>query len=99
MIAPHELVSGLRSPGARLVGEDGFAWLVFPFIQDTLDKGPCSFYLVAPGKERRVTQHAVEYETFICLGLFAEEGGAIKEIHVNGTNLHLGTRYLGTELE
>src|SRR6266571_1269517 len=98
-IAPDKLVSRLRPPCASFIGQDRLTRLNCPIVEDALDESPCGLYLVTTSKERRVANHAIEYQPLICLWWFSCEGRPVEEIHVDRPNLHLGTRHFCPELE
>src|SRR5438105_1584657 len=78
---------------------DRLAWLIFPLIENTLDKAPGSFYFIATCEECRVTHHTVENQAFVGLRLSTLKGRAIIKIHVDGANLHLRAGDFGAKLE
>src|SRR5262249_23008517 len=89
-----------RPPTARLViGVRTFGVLVLPNIENRHQKLPALLHLIATRKERRITQHAIEQESFVCFGRMATELSAVLEIHMNVADVYGLTRQFSSELE
>src|SRR3954470_9227778 len=90
MVSVEQFVGLRRPPRTSWISRQRTRRMLLGVFEDGIDDRPRHLDLVAPGKERRIADHAVEQQRFVRRVRIVAERFSVPEVHVDRSYLETG---------